>query len=55
MKKITQRKEELENEISNLKLNIMSEENNKIKLKEEHENADKKVSGKIFSSIHISC
>lgn len=44
MKKIMQRKEELQNEISNLKLKILKEEGNQNKLKEEYENADKKVS-----------
>lgn len=44
MKKITQHKEELQNEISNLKLKILKEEGNQNKLKEEYENADHKVS-----------
>lgn len=43
IKGITQRRDELQNEISNIKLKILKLEGEQNKLKEEYENAEKTV------------
>ncbi len=43
IKKITHRKDELQNDMSNLKLKILKAEGEQKKLKEEYENAEKTV------------
>lgn len=53
IKKITQRKEELLNHISTLKLKILKEEGEQKKLQEEYNNAEKKVNNN-FQLINLT-